>query len=106
MESMHDLTDAVKRLAEHTPHGPALIVRTPDGQHLVSPDGSGESPRNQYVISRSQLGSLMWEHGYRREHLTDPQQAAELAALVAAFRPPHGHPSTKQREQALPPECN
>ncbi|MFC4108272.1 hypothetical protein [Micromonospora zhanjiangensis] len=82
------LVHAVRRLADHHAQGPALIVRTPDGSYLVSADGSGEGPRNRYVISRSQLGSLMRENDLRREHLADPHTAGKVAALVAGFRPP------------------
>jgi hypothetical protein len=30
----------------------------------------------------------MWENGFLREELTDPQTAARPAALVVAFHPP------------------
>lgn len=85
---MSDLAEAVRQLADYHVKSPALVVQTPDGGYAISPDGMGGHVRNRYVISRSQLGTLMWENGFRREELADPQAAAKLAALVAAFRPP------------------
>jgi hypothetical protein len=63
-------------------------VQTLQGEYEISPDGMGCGARNRLVISRSQLGTLMWENGFRREELADPQTAAKLAAIVAEFRPP------------------
>lgn len=88
---VHDksgMVDAVKQLADYHAKSPALIVRTPEGGYLISPDGMGEGTQNTFVISRSQLATLMWEHGLRREALADPQTAAKVTALVAAFCPP------------------
>jgi hypothetical protein len=80
--------DAVRQLADYHVKSPALVVQTPEGGYVISPDGVGGDVRNRFVISRSQLGTLMWENRFRREELADPQTAAKLAALVAAFRPP------------------
>ncbi|WP_460806784.1 hypothetical protein [Micromonospora zhanjiangensis] len=85
---MTDLVDAVRLLTKEPSLGPALIVRTPEGTYLISPDGSGGNARNHYVISRGQLGLLMWEHNELSDDLADPERAARVAALVAAFRPP------------------
>jgi hypothetical protein len=85
---MTNLVDAVRKLADQPAQGPALIARNPEGLYLVSPDGSGGGPHNKYVISRSQLGTLMWENGILRDNLTDPEQAAKIATLVAAYHPP------------------
>jgi hypothetical protein len=88
VRNVSDLADAVRQLADYHVQSPALVVQTPDGEYAISPDGMGGGARNRFVISRSQLGTLMWENGLRREELADPQTAAKLAALVAAFRPP------------------
>lgn len=87
---MSDLAEAVRQLADYHVKSPALVVQRPEGGYVVSPDGSDGGARNRFVISRSQLGTLMWENGLRREELADPQTAAKLAALVAEFRP-SGH---------------
>jgi len=87
VRTVSDLAEAVRQLADCHVKSPALVVQTPEGGYVVSPDGSGGGTRNRFMISRSQLGTLMWENGFRREELADPQTAAKLAALVAAFRP-------------------
>ncbi|MDG4765115.1 hypothetical protein O7632_13560 [Solwaraspora sp. WMMD406] len=90
---MSDLADAVRNLAEYHVKSPALVVQAPDGGYLINPDGMGGNTRNRFVISRSQLGTLMWENGLRRKELAEPQAAAKLAAIVAKFRvPPAGSP--------------
>jgi hypothetical protein len=58
-----DLVDAVRQLANHHVKSPALILRTPEGEYVVSPDGTGGGAHNRFVISRSQLATLMWENG-------------------------------------------
>jgi hypothetical protein len=83
-----DLADAVRLLADHHVKSPALVVQTPGGDYLISADGTGGGAGNRFVISRSQLGTLMWENGFRRDELADPQTAAKVASLVAAFCPP------------------
>lgn len=83
-----DLAETVRLLADYHSKSPALVVETPDGEYVISPDGMGGGLQNRFVISRSQLAALMWENGYRREDLAEPEIAAKLAALVAEFRPP------------------
>jgi hypothetical protein len=81
------LTEVVAQLAAFHSHSPALIVRTPAGGYEISPDGMGGGPDNRYLISRSQLGELMWEHGVKRDDLRDPGVATRIAAVVAEYRP-------------------
>lgn len=88
VRTVSDIAEAVRQLADYHVKSLALVVQTPDGEYVISPDGLGGNARNRYVISRSQLGTPMWENGLRREELADPQTAAKLAALVAEFRPP------------------
>jgi hypothetical protein len=83
-----DLADAVRQLADHHVKSPALVVQMPNGEYMIRPDGTGGGVQNRFVISRSQLATLMWEHGFRRDELADPQTAAKLASLVTAFCPP------------------
>lgn len=85
---MSDLAEAVRRLADCHVKSPALVLQTPEGGYVVSPDGMGGGAQNRFVISPGQLATLMWENGFRREELADPQTAAKLTAIVAEFRPP------------------
>ncbi len=79
------LAEAVRELAGCDRRSPAVLVCMPDGEYLVSRDGSGGHVRNAYVISRAQLGEVMTAAGLRRADLGDPGAAMRLADLVAAF---------------------
>ena len=81
---MSDLAEALRQLADYHVKSPAYVVRTPDSGYVVSPGGAGWGAPSRCVISRSQLGTLMWESGLRREELADPQTAAQLAAVVVS----------------------
>lgn len=93
---MSDLVGAVRQLAGFHVKSPARIVWTPRGGYVVCPDGTGDGDRNRFVISRSQLGTLMWKNGFRREELTDPHVAGQLAGLVASCQP-LGHEGDGER---------
>jgi hypothetical protein len=86
-----DLVEAVRELAGFAPSSPALLVRTPSEDYIVSADGLGGA-QNRYVISRSQLDELLADNGLKAEDLAEPQTMSAVAALVAAFRPPARRP--------------
>jgi len=83
---MAELTEALCELARLDRRHLGLIVLTPTGDYLVDLSGTGAGVRNRFVISRRQLGELMWDHQVPRDELTDPDVAARLTALVTAWR--------------------
>ncbi len=88
---MSSLTDAVRELAACDRRSAAVLVRAPDGEYLVSRDGTGGDVRNAYVVSRSQLAELMHEAGLRRVDLASLGVRRRLAGMVAAFAADRAH---------------
>ena len=82
---VRELVAAVKELASYHVKSPAAIVQLADGDYIVIPYGVPGREIGRYVISRGQLGVLMWEHRFGRRDLADPKEAARLAALVAEY---------------------
>ena len=79
------LSRQIRILADLPPQGPGLIYRTPHEAYWVSETGITGSPANMYVISRDQLGELMWEAQIRPDDLEDEAKLARLTGLVSAW---------------------
>jgi len=77
----------VRQLAACHVKSSALVVQTPTGGYKVNSEAPSHATEETRVISRSELGQLMWRNGLFREDLADPQIAARLATLVATSRP-------------------